>query len=112
MKFTISRTTAQALFDAANEVEVLGGVEPSHKLLSDEQLNEANVLANFAIEGKDGDITVEMNDEVLLKYLALYIKTARLVAPIVTAAIHMWSAVQGLIKDDCAELAAFITKRK
>ena len=112
MKFTIARNTAQALFDAANEVEVLGGAKPSHVLLSDEQLNEANVLANFSIEAKDGDITVEMNDEVLLKYLALYIKTARLIAPIVKAAVSMWDAVQGLIKDDCAELAAFITKRK
>ena len=73
MKFTIARSTAQALFDAANEVEVLGGAKPSHKLLSDEELNAANTLANFAIKGEDGDITVEMNDEVLLKYLALYI---------------------------------------
>ena len=112
MKFTIARNTAQALFDAANEVEVLGGAKPSHVLLSDEQLNEANVLANFSIEAKDGDITVEMNDEVLLKYLALYIKTARLIAPIVKAAVSMWDAVQGLIASDAADLVAFITKRK
>lgn len=112
MKFTIARNTAQALFDAANEVEVLGGAKPSHELLSDEQINASNVLANFTIHAEDGDITVEMNDEVLTKYLALYIKTARLIAPIVKAAVSMWDAVQSLIKDDAAELAAFITKRK
>ena len=112
MKFIIARSTAQALFDAANEAEILSGTKPSHTLLNDEQINKANVLANFAIKANDGDITVEMNDEVLLKYLALYIKTLKLVTPMVTAVIGMWNAVQSLIKTDCEELIAFIKARK
>lgn len=112
MKFTIARSTAQALFNAANEVEILSGAKPSHALLSDEQLNKANVLANFAVKADGSDITVEMNDEVLLKYLALYVKTARLLAPLATAVIGMWNAVQSLIETDCEELIAFVTKRK
>lgn len=112
MKFTIARSTAQALFDAANEAELISGVKPGHALLSDEQINKADALANFAIKANDGDITIEMNDEVLLKYLALYIKTLRLVTPMVTAVIGMWNAVQSLIKTDCEELIAFIKARK
>ena len=112
MKFTISRTTALAVASAINEINALDGVksDASGKLLA--QASKINQLENLSVSFPDQDMQVEVNDEVVLRYLALYIKTYKLVAPLVTAAVGMWNAVQSLIKSDCDELVAFVLKRK
>ena len=112
MKFIIARTTALAVTSAANEINALNGIksDASGKLLA--QASKLNQLENFSVSFPDHDIQLEVNDEIVLRYLALYVKTFKLVAPLVTAAIGMWNAVQSLIETDCEELVAFILKRK
>lgn len=117
MRFTIDTRTVMHICSAVDEINKLNDAESmpaSLQLLK--TANKVNRLENFSVLFIPGELhtetVVEINDEVLLKYLALYVKTARLLAPLVTAAIGMWSAVQSLIKTDCEELTAFITKRK
>ena len=101
-----------AVTSAINEINALDGVksDASGKLLA--QAGKLNQLENFNVSFPDRDIQLEVNDEIVLRYLALYVKTYKLVHPIVVAAVGMWNAVQSLIKSDCDELVAFVLKRK
>ena len=95
--------------------EDLTGVAPfdlakSKALLA--QASKLNQLENFSVSFPGQDMHLEVNDEIVLRYLALYVKTYKLVHPIVVAAVGMWNAVQSLIKSDCDELVAFVFKRK
>ena len=112
MKFTIARSTALAVTSAINEINALDGVksDTSDKLLA--QAGKLNQLENFNVSFPGQDMQLEVNDEIVLRYLALYVKTCKLVHPIVVAAVGMWNAVQSLIKSDCDELVAFVLKRK
>ena len=113
MKFSIARTTATEICTAVNTCNAAAGSGATdYAIPSNELLNESDHLANISLRGEDEQIVVEINDEVVLRYLALYIKTYKLVLPIVTAVVGMWSAVQSLIKSDCEELVAFIKARK
>ncbi len=108
MKFSIARTTVTQVFNGLNECEGLNELN----VPSDELLAHTDRLANISIRGENEQIVVEVNDEIVLRYLALYVKTYKLVMPIVTAVVGMWGAVQSLIKADCEELVAFIKARK
>lgn len=113
MKFTIARSTATEICTAVNACNAAAGSGATdYAIPSNESLNESDRLANISLRGEDEQIVVEINDEIVLRYLALYIKTFKLVTPIVTAVVGMWNAVQSLIKTDCEELIAFIKARK
>ena len=113
MKFTIARSTATEICTAVNACNAAAGSGATdYAIPSNELLNEADRSANISLRGEDEQIVVEINDEIVLRYLALYIKTYKLVYPIVVAAVGMWNAVQALIKSDCDELVAFVLKRK
>ena len=113
MKFTIARSTATEICTAVNTCNAAAGSGATdYAIPSNESLNESDSSVNISLRGEDEQIVVEINDEIVLRYLALYIKTYKLVAPLVTAAIGMWNAVQALIKSDCDELVAFIKARK
>lgn len=102
MKFIIARATVEAVNATADAIEL-----DAHIPLLDNTKFE-----NFSARVTDTELIVEVNDEIVLRYLALYAKTVKLVTPLVTAAIGMWNAVQALIKDDCEDLVAFTLKRK
>lgn len=112
MKFIIARSTALAITSTVNEVNALGGKESNASAALLQTASALNQLKNFEVSFPGHDIQLEVNDEIVLRYLALYIKTLKLVTPMVTAVIGMWNAVQGLIKTDCEELIAFIKARK
>ncbi len=113
MKFSIARTTATEICAAVNTCNAAAGSGATdYAIPSNESLNESDRLANISLRGEDEQIVVEINDEIVLRYLALYVKTYKLVHPIVVAAVGMWNAVQSLIKTDCEELVAFIKARK
>lgn len=113
MKFTIARSTATEICTAVNTCNAAADSGATdYAIPSNESLNESDRLANISLRGEDEQIVVEVNDEIVLRYLALYVKTYKLVLPIVTAVVGMWSAVQSLIKTDCEELVAFIKARK
>ena len=112
MKFTIARSTVLAITSAVDELNAINGAKgnSSGELLA--QASKLNQLENFNVSFPDQDMQVEVNDEIVLRYLALYVKTYKLVHPIVVAAVGMWNAVQSLIESDCDELVAFVLKRK
>ena len=113
MKFTIARSTATEICTALNTCNAAAGSGATdYAIPSNELLNEADRSANISLRGEDEQIIVEVNDEIVLRYLALYTKTYKLVHPVVDAAVSMWNAVQSLIKSDYEELVAFITARK
>ena len=112
MKFTIARSTVLVITSAVDELNAINGAKgnASGKLLA--QASKINQLENLSVSFPDQDIQLEVNDEIVLRYLALYVKTYKLVHPIVVAAVGMWNAVQSLIESDCDELVAFVLKRK
>ena len=112
MKFTISRTTALAVTSAVDELNAINGAKSHAAVALLKQTIKINQLENLSVSFPDQDIQLEVNDEIVLRYLALYIKTYKLVAPLVTAVVGMWNAVQSLIESDCDELVAFVLKRK
>jgi len=71
---------------------------------------ESKDLANIEVRRAllDDKVVVEINDEVLLKYVRVYVRCYKLVKPII-------AMVQGLlevVKGDCDEWAKFVFKRK
>ncbi len=112
MKFTIARSTVQAIYTASNEITLSTGAGRMYVLPSNEAIDANDKLANVSIRSEEANLVVEVNDEIVLRYLALYIKTTQLMLPLVKAAVSMWTAVQNIIKPDCEEFVAFITKRK
>ena len=112
MKFTIARSTVSAVTSAVDELNAINGTKGSAAAGLLKQTAKINQLENLSVSFPNQDMQVEVNDEIVLRYLALYIKTYKLVYPIVVAAVGMWNAVQSLIKSDCDELVAFVLKRK
>ena len=112
MKFIISLSTVLAVTSAVDELNAINGTKGDAAAGLLKQAIDINQLENLSVSFPDQDIQLEINDEIVLRYLALYIKTYKLVHPIVVAAVGMWNAVQSLIKPDCDELVAFVLKRK
>lgn len=117
MKFTVSTTTLLSICLAADELNELGDVKatPASAQLLD-AVNKVNKLENFSVSFVPGDIhadaVIEINDEVVIRFIKLYMKTARLVAPVVKAAVSMFESISMLIQGDCDDLVAFIKRRK
>ena len=112
MKFTIARSTVSVITFAIDELNAINGTKSNAAAGLLKQTLDINQLENFSVSFPDQDMQLEVNDEIVLRYLALYVKTYKLVHPIVVAAVGMWNAVQSLIKSDCDELVAFVLKRK
>ena len=112
MKFIIARSTVLAVTSAVDELNATNGTKSSVTAGLLAQAGKLDQLENFNVSFPDRDIQIGVNDEIVLRYLALYVKTYKLVHPIVVAAVGMWNAVQSLIKSDCDELVAFVLKRK
>lgn len=119
MKFTISTRTALAICSAIDELNELGDMKAPPPAASAQLLdavNKVNRLENFAVSFVPGEVhadaVIEINDEIVIRALSLYMKTARLVAPVVKAAVNMFASISTLIQGDCDDLVAFIKRRK
>ena len=117
MKFTISTTTALRICSAIDEINELVDVKatPASAQLLD-AVNKVNRLENFSASFAPGDVhadaVIEINDEVVIRFIKLYMKTARLVAPVVKATVNMFESISTLIQGDCDDLVSFIKRRK
>ena len=118
MKFIVSTLTVHHICSAIDELNELGDVKatPASAQLLD-AVNTVNRLENFGVsfvqpDDFHADAVVEINDEVVIRFLKLYMKTARLVAPVVKAAVNMFSSISTLIQGDCDDLVNFIKRRK
>ena len=112
MKFTIARAIVSAVTSAVDELNAINGTKGDAAAGLLKQAIDINQLENLSVSFPGQDMQLEVNDEIVLRYLALYVKTYKLVYPIVVAAVGMWNAMQSLIKSDCDELVAFVLKRK
>ena len=118
MKFIVSTLTVHHICSAIDEFNELGDVKatPASAQLLD-AVNKVNRLENFSVSSVHHgdfhtDTVVEINDEVVIRFLKLYMKTARLVAPVVKAAVSLFSSISTLIQGDCDDLVNFIKRRK
>ena len=119
MKFTISTRTALHICSAIDELNELGDMKatpPSASAQLLDAVNKVNRLENFDVSFVPGEVhadaVIEINDEVVIRFIKLYMKTARLVAPVVKAAVSMFSSISMLIQGDCDDLVTFIKRRK
>lgn len=113
MKFTIARTTVVAVTRAADEINFIADgtkTDSAAGLLA--MVRSVNQTENFAVTFPGDSVELEINDEVVIRFIKLYMKTARLVAPVVKAAVSMFESISTLIQGDCDDLVTFIKKRK
>lgn len=112
MKFTIARTTLAVITTSVDEINALNGEETCASAGVLAIASELNALEHFSVTLPGDELVVEVNDEVVLRMLSLYMKTARLVAPVIKSAVTMFSAISGLIQGDADDLVSFIKRRK
>lgn len=113
MKFTIARTTLVVITTSVDEINALNGEETCASAgVLFAVASELNALEHFSVTMPGDELVVEVNDEVVLRMLSLYMKTARLVAPVIKSAVTMFSAISGLIQGDADDLVSFIKRRK
>lgn len=105
MKFIISASTVAQLNDATAEIACLvAGCTD----ITAAPIEADDTHANHSIKLIDGDYVVEINDEGLLKYMALYLKVAKAIAPFIKPIMGLMTA----LKDDVRELEAFFSAKK
>lgn len=104
MLFIIAASTVTQLNDVTNEIACLvsGDVSAPSELTTDDS------HANHSIKLVDGNYVFELNDEGLLKYMALYLKVAKAVAPFIKPIMGLMAA----LKDDVRELEDFFSAKK
>jgi hypothetical protein len=108
MKLTISAATVMSLnTDGATLASIILG---SHKVNTGYVLppEVSTEYVNQSVTIVDGNYVYEVNDEAMLKVMALYIKVARIVAPF----IHATIALLGTLGDDVKEIDRFLSLRK
>lgn len=94
MKFIISTATLVRMNqEAADITEVLIGTRPDVQTIVD-----VTDKANCSVINDGENVTVEISDEGLFKYMALYLKIARVVAPIIKLFTELRSDIDEVIE--------------
>lgn len=94
MKLIISTSTIERLNrEAADIVEALLDIRPEQH-----PVEEITDKANFSVTKLGEDVVYELNDEGLFKYMALYLKIARIVAPIMKLMSELNSEVNAVVE--------------
>lgn len=106
MKFSISKVTALSIHLKTIEFNTLLGNEVDAQF--DESLLLDDTHANHSIKLIDGEYVLEVNDEALFKYMALYLKIARIVAPFIKPAMALFAT----LKDDVRDIERFFLQLK
>ena len=71
-------------------------------------ISDVTDYANVSLVVADENVVIEVNDELFFKYMHMYLKVARLVAPFVKPLMSLFET----IKDDVAEIDRFINQKK
>lgn len=111
MRFYISKATASTA--GAQMVSVIRAVSAVTGEQVDPELGfnpefTSNEFANYSVNTTQDEIVVEVNDEVLLRYMTLYVRVVTTLAPIV----QMATGLVKLLDSDVNDLRRFIHMRK
>jgi hypothetical protein len=112
MKFIISAATVSALNLEAKALltPLINEIEPGadlDKAFADTDFTD-NSLANSSINLVDGEWVLEVNDEGIFKYMAIYMKVAKFITPFVKPFL----ALTHSLSDDINEIQRWIGQRK
>lgn len=113
MRFTINASSVSAI-DATARKELEGLVRALHPGVSDETLvelfttGECTEFANHSLRRVGAEWVLEINDEVLFKYLRLYGRVAKFITPFVAPL----KALIGEVADDVEDIKRWMSLRK
>lgn len=107
MRFIISNTTATAINLQAADIFVECGMDKDTAIAAT-TMSEVTEFKNFSVTFQDDNVVYEINDEVLLKYMRMYARIAKIVIPFIEPVKHLFAT----IKKDMDGIQSFMAERK
>lgn len=107
MRFIITNTTAAAINNQVADVLVECGLDKDTAITAT-TMQEVTEFKNFSITQQGDDWVYEIDDQVLLKYMRMYVHIAKIVVPFIEPVKRLFST----IKEDMDDIQAFIAPRK
>jgi len=107
MRFIIANTTATAINNQVADILVEGGLNAEDAVAAT-TIQEVTEFKNFSITQQGDDWVYEIDDQVLLKYMQMYVRIAKIVVPFIEPVKRLFST----IKEDMDDIQAFIAQRK
>lgn len=111
MRFIISHAAVVATAAQLNEVTTVVtdtfGMDAEKPLVIDPGFTDTS-LANFSVTSVNEEFVVEINDDVLIRYMQFYLRVVRFIAPV---AKSLYFALEGL-SHEWKELEAFIKLKR
>ena len=104
MQIILTQATVQTINAGAAELaQIITGETPDIQ-----SVKSVTDMANWSITATDTTVTYEVNDEVFTKYLAVYLKIARVVAPFVKPVM----ALIDTLNTDVRDIQCFMDAKK
>lgn len=107
MRFIIANTTALAVNSQFADILVEGGLSAEDAVAAT-TMQEVTEFKNFSITQQGDDWVYEIDDQVLLKYMRMYVRVAKIVVPFIEPVKRLISS----IKKDMDDIQAFVAERK
>ena len=106
MQIIISKATASAIQVSAEQINCLiTGEKPSS---SPAEFSDVTKYANYSVINDDTNCTLTVNDEIFFKYMHMYLRIAKLVAPFIKPLMSLFETVQ----DDIKDIERFMNQKK
>lgn len=106
MQIIISQATAQAINTGAAEiVQIITGETPDVPKVTDMAVTD---MANWSVTTTASDIVYEVNDELFFKYVAVYLKVAKIVAPFIKPIMALIETLSADVRD----IERFMSQKK
>lgn len=107
MRFIIANTTATAINNQVADVLVECGLDKDTAITAT-TMQEVTEFKNFSITQQGDEWVYEIDDQVLLKYMRMYVRIAKIIVPFIEPVKRLFST----IKEDMDDIQAFIAQRK
>ena len=107
MRFIISNTTVAAVNNQAADILTECGLDKD-AVIAATTMNEVTEFKNFSVTQHEGDWVYEIDDQVVLKYMHMYARIAKIVVPFIAPIKALFAA----IKEDMDGIQAFMAERK
>lgn len=111
MKIIIARSTVNKIASQSQEItntviSAMGEKPITHKM--DELIVKVSNKKNISVDEFNGDVVVDINDEIFFRYMSLYIKLVTMIMPFV----GMLKMVGNMMKAETRSLVEFIEEEK
>ena len=107
MRFIISSATATAINLQVADVLVECGLDKDTATTAT-TMSEVTEFKNFSVTFQDDNVVYEINDELLLKYMRMYARVAKIIVPFIEPVKRLLSS----IKEDMDGIQSFMAERK